>query len=217
MSRREVRRRFLHAATAMFAAAPVGLLWAQRKPACTATNCATDCGPTGAATEGPFYVRNVAVATDINTRAARGKPMRVSGVVLGGADGSTPLAGVKVEIWHCDAGGDYHPNGNGDVSRYRPADINLRGIGTTDAQGRFAFDSIVPANYGSRRRHIHWRFEATGHKAVTTQSYWLNEKGSARDLGDFTDRNAEACRWLEFTTNARGVEEGFFEVKLARA
>lgn len=211
------RRRFLHAASALLAASPIGLLWAQRKPDCTTGSCAADCGPTGAATEGPFYVRNVAPAVDINTRGARGKPMRVSGVVLGGADGNTPLAGVKVEIWHCDAEGDYHPNGNGDVSRYKPSEINLRGSGVTDAQGRFAFNSIVPASYDSRRRHIHWRFEAAGHRALTTQSYWLNEKGGVRDLADFVDRDAEACRWLEFKTNARGVEEGFFTVKLAKA
>lgn len=211
------RRHFLHAAGALLAGSPIGLLWAQHKGGCGGAGCTSTCGPTGAATEGPFFVRNVRAVTNINTRGAAGKPMRVNGVVLGGADGKTPLAGVKVEIWHCDAKGAYHPNDNGDVSRYRPEEINLRGSGLTDAQGRFAFDSIVPANYGNRRRHIHWRFEAAGHRAISTQSYWLSEKGGPRDQSDFVDREAEACRWLDFKTNARGVEEGFFEVRLALA
>lgn len=212
-----VRRRFLHAASVLLAAAPFGLLRAQRKPECAAPGCAADCGPTAAATEGPFYVRNVAAVVNINLRGARGRPMRVGGVVLGGSDGNTPLAGVKVEIWHCDGEGRYHPDGNGDVARYRPEEINLRGSGLTDAQGRFVFDSIVPASYGSRRRHIHWRFEAPGHRALTTQSYWLDEKGSARERADFVDRDAEACRWLAFARDARGVEEGFFTVRLVKA
>lgn len=208
------RRRFIRTAGALLTTAPVGLLWAQSKSDCGASTCTADCGPTRAAVEGPYYVRNVASATDINTRGAPGKPMRVSGVVLGGADGKTPLVDVRVEIWHCDSEGEYHPNGNGDVSRYKPAEINLRGVAKTDAQGRFAFDSIVPGIYGPRRRHIHWRFEAAGHRAVTTQSYWLNEKGSARERNDFTDRDPEDCRWLEFTTNSRGVDMGFFSVQL---
>lgn len=210
------RRHFLHAAGAVLAISPFYPLRAQAQ-ACVPPACSADCGPTGAATAGPFYVRNVAATQNINTRGARGKPMRVSGVVLGGADGKTPLAGTKVEIWHCDAAGAYHPNDDGDVTGYRPEEINLRGSGLTDAQGRFAFDSIVPASYGGRRRHIHWRFEAPGHRAVITQSYWLNERGGPRDRADFVDRDAEACRWLNFTTNARGVEEGFFEVRLALA
>lgn len=167
--------------------------------------------------EGPFFVRNVAPAVDINMRRARGKPMRVSGVVHGGVDGMTPLAGVKVEIWHCDSDGNYHPNGNGDVGRYHPAEINLRGSTKTDAQGRFAFDSIVPGHYGARRRHIHWRFEASGHLAVTTQTYWLKDKGSLRAGADFVDRNPESCRWLAFADGPRGVEEALFTVQLIKA
>ncbi len=211
------RHRLIRSAGALLAAAPVGLLRAQGHADCAPADCSAKCGPTGAAVEGPFFVRNVAPAVDINGQRAPGKPMRVSGVVQGGADGRTLLAGAKVEIWHCDSDGNYHPNGNGDVSRYRPAEINLRGSTVTDAQGRFAFDSIVPGIYGGRRRHIHWRFEASGHQAVTTQTYWLKDKGSLGAAADFVDRMAESCRWLAFATGPRGVEHAVFAVQLTKA
>lgn len=201
------RRRLLQASAALVAAAPLKTLFAQS---------AAQCGITGEATEGPFYVANVPTGAQINTRRAAGTPMRVTGVVLA-ADGKTPLAGAKVELWHADNAGEYHPGGNGDFSRYRPEQINLRGTVIADAQGRFAFDSIVPGIYGSRRRHLHWKFSARGHRALTTQSYWANERNSAKALSDFVDRNSEACRWLDFRAGAGGLMTAEFTVMLAAA
>lgn len=211
------RHHLIRSAGALLVAAPAGLVRAQGQANCAPSDCAAECGPTGATIEGPYYVRNVAPAVDINAHRARGKPMRVSGVVHGGVDGKTALAGASVEIWQCDSEGNYHPNGNGDVSRYRPAEINLRGVTKTDAQGRFSFDSIVPGTYGTRRRHIHWRFEASGHQAVTTQTYWLKDKGSIRARTDFVDRDVESCRWLSFADSPQGVAEAFFAVQLIKA
>lgn len=179
--------------------------------------CAADparCGPTAATTAGPFYVANSPSLTDINRHRSPGTPMHVSGTVLGGADGRRALAGAVVEIWHCDADGDYHPNGSGDVSRYAPEQVNLRGIGLTDAAGRYAFDSIVPGHYGNRRRHIHWRFIAEGHRPLVTQSYWLDERGTLRERLDFVDRNTDACRWVAFESRD-GIATGRFDVVLA--
>jgi protocatechuate 3,4-dioxygenase beta subunit len=140
--------------------------------------------------------------------------MQVGGTVFGGADGRRPLAGAIVEIWHCDADGEYHPDGSGDIARY-PADaVNLRGIGITGADGRYGFTSIVPGHYGNRRRHIHWKFTAPGHRPLTTQSYWLDERGSARERSDFVDRNTDACRWVSFETDGAGVSTGRFDVVL---
>lgn len=226
------RHHFIRSTGALLLAAPAGWAGARDLAAeCAPPHCATPCGPTGAAIEGPYFVRNLAPgsgagpaaaatgvsAVDINLRRAHGKPMQVSGVVHGGADGNTPLAGVRVEIWHCDAEGNYHPDGNGDVSRYPAEAVNLRGVSETDGQGRFAFDSIVPGTYGIRRRHLHWRFEASGHQALTTQTYWRQDKSTLRARTDVVDREAEACRWLSFANNPQGVAQAFFDVRLVRA
>jgi len=210
------RRRILREAGALGVLASVGPAWPQSSAGCSpAPQCRKDCGPTGSSTEGPFYVGNVPDGVDINPGKAAGRPMRISGTVYT-EDGVTPVRGARVEVWHADTEGEYHPNGNGDISRYRRGDVNLRGVTRTDEAGHFLFTSIVPGHYGDRRRHLHWKVSAPGHRALTTQSYWLDERGTARDKGDGTDRRAEACRWVEFA-DRQGVAVGAFDVVLKTA
>ncbi|CAG1017401.1 protocatechuate 3,4-dioxygenase, beta subunit [Burkholderiaceae bacterium] len=210
------RRRLLRQAGALGVLAPVTQAWSQLPSACApAPQCRLACGPTGSATAGPFYVTNAPETVDINTAKAAGKPMRIGGTVYR-EDGVTPVPGARVEIWHADAAGAYHPHGSGDISRYRRGDINLRGATRTDVAGRFAFTSIVPGQYGSRRRHIHWRISAPGHVPVTTQSYWVEERGTAIEKADRTDLGAEDCRWVAFK-DEQGTAAGTFDVVLKTA
>lgn len=53
----------------------------------------------------------------------------------------TPLPGVRVDVWQASPIGLYE---NQDDSQ---ADMNLRGVLETDAEGRFAFRSVKPAGY----------------------------------------------------------------------
>lgn len=165
---------------------------------------AAPCGPTGRTTAGPFYVRNAPATANINRLGAPGTALRIAGCVLGTRDGVTPLARANVELWHADAKGRYHPENSGDASRYPPEAINLRGRVVCDADGKFEFRSIVPAHYGNRRRHLHWRIVAPGHDELVTQTYWIEEKGTARERGDPVDRDPESCRWIEFRPEAGG-------------
>jgi protocatechuate 3,4-dioxygenase beta subunit len=210
------RRRLLRQAGALGVLAPVTQAWPQTPSACTpAPQCRLACGPTGSATAGPFYVTDAPETVDINAAKAPGRAMRVGGTVYS-QDGVTPVPRARVEIWHADDAGAYHPHGSGDISRFRRGEINLRGTTHTDDAGRYAFTSIVPGHYGSRRRHIHWRISAPGHQPVTTQSYWLDERGTAREKGDGTDRRAEACRWIDFK-DQQGTAVGVFDVVLKTA
>lgn len=188
-------------------AAGAGLLLAGGLPARTFARAPLQCGPTGSATAGPFYVADSPSTMEINLLRAPGTPLRVSGRVLGGPAGDRALAGARIELWHADADGRYHPEDDGDIARYRPEEINLRGQVVADAEGRFAFASIVPGRYGNRRRHLHWRLVADGHRALVTQTYWLEERGSAAERSDPVDRNPEDCRWIDFRA-ADGVTAG---------
>ncbi|WP_332672938.1 dioxygenase family protein [Aromatoleum sp.] len=174
------------------------------------------CGPTGRATAGPFYVSNAPVTTDINLQNAAGTPLRVSALVLGGADARTPLAGATVELWHADSDGQYHPDDDGDISRYRRNEINLRGQAICGPDGRTSFRSIVPAHYGNRRRHLHWRITAPGHPPLVTQTYWRDEKGTPYERSDPIDRDPEECRWVEFR-DEDGIAVGDIVFVLAAA
>ena len=112
----------------------------------------------------------------------KGAPCLVSGQVTG-PDGE-PLAGAVVDVWQTNEDGFY------DVQQ---PDIqppgNLRGLFTTDEQGRFWFRSVVPRYYPipddgpvgellaatgrhpNRPAHVHFIVTAPGHRPVTTHLF----------------------------------------------
>lgn len=173
------------------------------------------CGLTDWATEGPFFVENTAESVNINFTNLPGSPIKIQGTVYGGKDGKTPLKDVKVEVWHSDDKGNYHPHGNGDIDDYEAKEIALRGHVFTNEKGEFAFHSIKPGLYYGRRRHIHYQITAPNHESLTTQTYWLAEKGDARDKADRTDKDTEDCRFIDFKNDGNGGEIGIFDVYLS--
>ena len=175
------------------------------------------CGFTDSATEGPFFVSNSRESVNINFTKLPGEPMEVSGVVYGGNDGKTRVAGAKIEIWHSDKDGNYHPTGDGDISEYKASEIALRGHVFTNDKGEYSFNSIVPGLYPGRRRHIHYKIIADKHRELTTQSYWLAEKDDQVARRDWTDRNTELCRYVDFKSVENGGVEGVFDIYLERA
>ena len=85
------------------------------------------------------------------TGVAEGVPLTVTLTVLDTANGSAPLAGAAVYIWHCNINGQY--------SMYDEGIRNenyLRGVQATDDSGVVTFTSIYPAAYSGRWPHIHF-------------------------------------------------------------
>ena len=97
---------------------------------------------TAAALLGPFWRANAPMTENggsILRSPTPGAPLFVD-CLIRDAQGR-PLEGVRVDVWQASPAGMYE---NQDESQ---ADMNLRGIFTTDAQGRFAFRSVKPAGY----------------------------------------------------------------------
>lgn len=174
------------------------------------------CGLTDEATSGPFYVPGAPTSVQLNFQNAAGTPMAISGTVYGGDDGETPLSNVRVEAWHADDKGVYWPADNKDYSSYDPTEVNLRGIGNTNDKGIYAFNSIRPGLYTGRRRHIHWYAVADDHKAIFTQSYWLDEKGTEVEAKDGVDTKTEDCRYVDFKDDGNGGVVGVFDIYLEK-
>ncbi len=164
-----------------------------------------DCKLTDQDDLGPFFVNNTAEVVNINTKNESGTKMRVTGKVFRGESTNNPIANVKIEIWHCDDIGKYHPSGNGDISNYEPKDISLRGYVLTKADGSFTFDSILPGLYGRRARHIHYKLTHKTIKTLVTQSYFKHDKRIEHDI---LAHNAGDCRILDFKLNSEGILEG---------
>jgi len=145
---------------------------------------ADDRPPTPRMTEGPFYPNTLpkdsdADLTRVEGRAgiAQGKVLDVSGRVVDRS--GKPRAGARVEIWQCDAQGQYHhvgePEGAGDA--------NFQGFGAvvTDADGRYAFRTIRPVPYPGRTPHIHFTVVEGGRRRLTSQMFIEGEPGNERD------------------------------------
>jgi len=99
-------------------------------------------GQTAAALLGPFWRAN-APHCELGDNLARsetpGLPMFVSGYVRD--RNGAPIVGASVDVWHASPVGLYE---NQDPEQ---AEMNLRGLFTTDEDGRFKFRSVRPAGY----------------------------------------------------------------------
>ena len=133
------------------------------------------CGPqsytpaqTPAQTAGPYFTPGSPRRNALREPGMTGMPLRLGGRVLDPA--CRPLAGVLVDLWQADAEGRYDNDG-----------FRLRGHVVTDAEGRWAFDTVRPGLYPGRTRHLHVKLQPAGGRVLTTQLYFPGEPGNARD------------------------------------
>jgi len=127
--------------------------------------------PTAPDLEGPFYISNMPVVTDMNRFGKRGEVMRITGRVMNAAASETPVARATLELWQTDGTGRYYPEANGDYSDFRDEDMDMRGSVITDDNGYFAVWSLFPKEYWPRPPHIHYRISADGFRPLITQHY----------------------------------------------
>jgi protocatechuate 3,4-dioxygenase beta subunit len=145
------------------------------------------CLPTPRQTMGPFYpAPGIAGIVHDLTRTrpdgplARGDLLYLSGRVVDRE--CRPVAGAEVEIWQTDVEGRYnHPL---EAPTRGPLDPNFRywGEALTEADGRYAFKTIVPAPYAGRTAHVHFRVRARGRRDLVTQMYFAGHPRNGRDF-----------------------------------
>lgn len=146
--------------------------------------------------EGPFYVPDAPLLEQPYVLPKRadepGEPLVFSGTVCS-TDGS-PLAGATLDVWQANGAGEYS-HFSPDVPEY-----NLRGRLTTDASGRFEFETVVPEAYeipttgatgvllaalgrpAFRPGHIHFMLSHESTQALTTQIYFEGDPWIDQDV-----------------------------------
>ncbi|MGJ5640944.1 intradiol ring-cleavage dioxygenase [Formosa sp. S-31] len=83
------------------------------------------------------------------------------------SDVCNPLAGVYVDLWHCDSEGNYSQYGGTNMQSTNYSDKNfLRGRQLTDSNGQVSFISIFPGWYRGRAPHIHIEILDTDEKSL---------------------------------------------------
>jgi protocatechuate 3,4-dioxygenase beta subunit len=157
-------------------------------------------------TEGPYYVDTGLDRSDIREER-EGVPLEltfnVSRVDQGDASACGPLADAVVDVWHCDAAGEYsgvedNAAGNFDTR----GETFLRGYQVTDDNGVARFSTIYPGWYQGRAVHIHFTIrdspESEQGYEFTSQLYFddaltdeVQSQGLYAEKGPRDLRNAE--------------------------
>jgi protocatechuate 3,4-dioxygenase beta subunit len=135
----------------------------------TATTTTTTTGSTNAAcavtpqeTVGPFPSLTGLFRSDI--RESKGGTMLTLTIKVVNVNAScAAVPSANVEIWQCDAAGNYSEYGTQTTQTY------LRGIQTTNSNGEVVFTTIYPGWYQGRATHIHVEVTIGGVSKKATQ------------------------------------------------
>ena len=82
-----------------------------------------------------------------------------------------PIAGALLDFWQCDNAGEYDNAG-----------FLLRGHQFSDAAGAYRLETVVPAIYPGRTRHIHVKVQAPNNPVLTTQVYFPDVPENQHDF-----------------------------------
>lgn len=143
---------------------------------------ASSCTVAPTETEGPFPTKVPAsyVRSDI-TDGRSGYKMTAKITILNNSASCAVLPGAIVDIWHCDAEGNYSEYGGSGMQSTNYQSVHfLRGRQTTDAAGTVTFTSIFPGWYTGRATHIHVHvYDASGKSLKVTQIAFPEGTGTA--------------------------------------
>ena len=124
---------------------------------------------------GPFYRPDAPTRYDLTREGLRGSVIELKGSIYK-SDCITPLRNALVEIWHCNADGDYDNGSN---------DFHQRAKCITDDQGTYAFKTILPGKYLNaglyRPAHIHFRISEANSQELISQIYFKGDPNITKD------------------------------------
>ena len=130
------------------------------------TSTALDCVVRPELTIGPYFVDGQLNRSDIcsepsDNSVKEGVPLTLNiNVASVGENSCTPIEGAQVDVWHCDAHGQY--SGVSDQGFDTSGQKFLRGYQITDSNGAVKFQTIYPGWYSGRAVHIHFTIRTKG-------------------------------------------------------
>lgn len=130
------------------------------------------CSVSPSETKGPFPIKTPSQLVLENIKSDRIGVALLINLVIGNKNNNcSPLAGVLVDVWHCDKDGNYSEYGGTSMQQTDYTSVHfLRGRQTTDSKGEVSFLSIFPGWYQGRAPHIHVDvLSASGSSLLVTQ------------------------------------------------
>ncbi len=143
------------------------------------------CVLTPEVTEGPYWIDNKLTRRDIR-EGKPGLPL-VLELTIVNANTCRPIKGADVEIWHCDALGNYSGYdsgssgggpGGGPGGHATPTSSTryLRGHQRSNGAGKASFLTVFPGWYQGRTPHIHMKVHVgSADRVVHTGQVFFNE------------------------------------------
>lgn len=142
----------------------------------------TTCTVAPTETEGPFPTKQPSsyVRSDI-TDGRTGYALTAKITIANTNNNCAALANAIVDIWHCDAAGNYSEYGGSGMQSTNYQSVHfLRGRQVTDANGLVTFKTIFPGWYSGRATHIHVHvYNANGTSLKVTQIAFPEGTGTA--------------------------------------
>jgi len=127
-----------------------------------ATGTSAACAVTPTETVGPYPSRADIFRSDVREDRS-GTPLTLNLKVVNSSANCAPVSGANVEIWHCDAAGDYSEYGTVTTATW------LRGVQTSNGSGDVVFTTVYPGWYQGRATHIHIEVTINGRSVKATQ------------------------------------------------
>lgn len=160
--------------------------------------------------QGPFYTANAPTLQNGQLADANepGTRLVISGRVKNLACDQW-LPNTVLDIWHADDAGAYDNTG-----------YNLRGVTTSNAQGFYMFETILPGKYlnGNQFRpaHIHFKITPPGFPTLITQLYFQGDTSIPGDAAaSITSGQYDAtARIIPLVTDAQGKKVGTWDIVL---
>ena len=160
--------------------------------------------------QGPFYTVGAPTlsGTNLAPSGEPGTPILISGRIRN-LDCLEVIPNTVLDIWHADAAGAYDNSG-----------FHLRGKITSNSQGFYLFESVMPGKYlnGNQYRpsHIHFKITPPGYPTLTTQLYFAGDSQIPVDAAaSISSGTYDAThRIIPMTMNGNGQMEGTWDIVL---
>lgn len=120
-------------------------------------------------TAGPFYFDPELERRDI-AEDRDGLPLALHIQVVD--SGCAPVAGARVDVWHCDAQGAYSGYRGQPGGLDTRGETFLRGTQFADEAGIVSFATIYPGWYPGRTPHVHFRVFLPDDRTLTGQMFF---------------------------------------------
>ncbi len=128
------------------------------------------CVLTPEVTEGPYYFDPSLERADITEGTETGVATNVRLQIVDSS--CKPIAGARVDIWHCNAVGLYSGYANQTGGVDTTGKTFLRGTQFASASGIVEFETIYPGWYAGRTTHIHFKVFLDEKTVLTGQIFF---------------------------------------------